>query len=61
VIPEKEVPAEVDADADSNTNEAEFEKDLVGIHAGPIGKVKDVVKENDANDASMDDAPPKDV
>ncbi len=54
VIPEKEVPTD---SADPNTNEAEFEKDLVGIYAGPIGKVKDVAKENKANDASMDDAP----
>ncbi len=71
VIPEKEAPTD---SADPNTTEAEFEKDLIGIYAGPIGKVvadapedasmedaptKDVA--NDAKDASMDDAPPKDV
>jgi hypothetical protein len=58
VIPEKEAPTD---SADPNTNEAEFEKDLIGIYAGPIGKVQDVAKENDAQDESMDDAPPKDV
>jgi hypothetical protein len=58
VIPEKEAPND---SADPNTTEAEFEKDLIGIYAGPIGKVQDVAKENDAQDESMDDAPPKDV
>ena len=59
VIPEKEAPTNsTDPNTtDTNPNEAEFEKDLVGIYAGPIGKVKDVAKENKANDASMDDAP----
>ncbi len=63
VIPEKEAPTD-SADpntTDPNTNEAEFEKDLVGIYAGPIGKVQNVAKENDAQDESMDDAPQKDV
>jgi hypothetical protein len=71
VIPEKEAPTN---STDPNTTEAEFEKDLIGIYAGPIGKVveeaaKDASMEdappknvaNDANDASMDDATPKDV
>ncbi len=57
VIPEKEAPTD-SADPNTtnlNTNEEEFEKDLVGIYAGPIGKVQDV-----AQDESMDDAPSKD-
>ncbi len=72
VNPEKEAPTD-SADpntTDPNTNEAEFEKDLISIYAGPIGKVandesmdvpEDVAKEDTANDASMNDAPTKDV
>jgi lysophospholipase L1-like esterase len=54
VIPEKEAPTN---SADPNTTEAEFEKDLIGIYAGPIGKIV----EDAAKDASMEDAPPKNV
>ena len=63
MIPEKEAPAEINVNANSNLSEAElFEKDLVGIYAGLIGKVVDVTKDvaDDAKDVSMDDAPPKD-
>ena len=59
VIPEKEAPTD-SADpntTDPNTNEAEFEKDLIGIYAGPIGKVV----ADAAEDASMEDAPTKNV
>jgi hypothetical protein len=61
VIPEKEAPTDSAIPNTAEQNEAEFEKDLIGIYAGPIGKVQDVAKENDAQDESMDDAPPKDV
>jgi hypothetical protein len=66
VIPEKEAPAEINVNVNAglNTNEAEFEKDLIGIYAGPIGKVIDAPQKDvadDANDASMEDTPPKDV
>jgi hypothetical protein len=62
VIPEKEAPAEVNANPDSNTNEAEFEKDLVGIYAVPVN-VANVTKVvvDDAKDASMEDATPNEV
>jgi hypothetical protein len=61
VIPEKEAPAE--GNVTNVNNEDEFEKDLVGIYAGPIN-VANVAKDastDDANDASMEDAPTKDV
>jgi hypothetical protein len=61
VIPEKEAPTDSAIPNTADQDEAEFEKDLIGIYAGPIGKVQDVAKENDAQDESMDDAPPKDV
>jgi hypothetical protein len=68
VIPEKEAPAKGNEIVVTNSNEskaAEFEKDLIGIYAGPIRTnvvdvTKDVTKENDTNDASMDDAPSND-
>jgi hypothetical protein len=48
VIPEKEAPVEVISNVNANPNlsEAElFEKDLVGIYAGPIGKIVDAPPE----------------
>jgi hypothetical protein len=63
VIPEKEAPTDSADPNTANTTEAEFEEDLIGIYAGPIGKIvnappKDVA--DDTNDASMEDAPPTD-
>jgi hypothetical protein len=57
VIPEKEAPND---SADPNTTEAEFEKDLIGIYAGPIGKVQDVAQDESMDDASSKDESPKD-
>jgi hypothetical protein len=57
VIPEKEAPTN---STDPNNTEAEFEKDLIGIYAGPIGKVQDVAQDESMDDASSKDESPKD-
>jgi hypothetical protein len=62
VIPEKEAPTDsaIQNTTDPNNTEAEFEKDLIGIYAGPIGKVQDVAQDESMDDASSKDESPKD-